>query len=552
MLSRIIFFSLLSITFLGACDGMYDSLDEYSGEVVYPAKYDTIVGHIGYERVEIDLMKAGRIPSDEINLGKAKKTIVEYDDQRIVIDSLVSWVNITGLTQPKLYRFRIYTIDEFDNKSVPHEIALIPYTDSDVAGLAINSPRVLTSPSSAVVDWPSGLSSVLLDYRSLSFSYTDKDGVEHTGERGADSRFFIPNLQSGEPTTVTITYNVVPKINNVPILDSIPFTTELIINTPTESTPFTPAEQAVLEANGVTTFTANGVASITKLVYPIHANSLQDIFYFPNLKELDLTGGDLFEMPTLSYDRNDARSTVGGGDWVAFARKVADMPSANAQTLKDMLESGLIEKVRYVPHTMGLDELLNPYVESGVVELVTTPAEALIPMNYLVDGVVQTTAFRMDITSPATDAPVGTDLQNVFKAILRDRNASFVLALPTEYRFNVEEYKYLKFKVYAPSKSSFEGAYDLYQKLWPRFMNHLWSFSQNSTFGREGWDTNKEDFQIDDVDLETWTDVTVDLSEAVGKHNRVVVMNVGGETSNEFNPPADIVYYFANFRFTKE
>src|SRR3546814_7546787 len=67
MLSRIIFFSLLSIIFLGACDGMYDSLDEYSEEVVYPAKYDTIVGHIGYERVEFDLMKAGRIPSDEIN-----------------------------------------------------------------------------------------------------------------------------------------------------------------------------------------------------------------------------------------------------------------------------------------------------------------------------------------------------------------------------------------------------------------------------------------------------------------------------------------------------
>src|SRR5690606_34028079 len=276
MLSRIIFFSLLSIIVLGACNGMYDSLDEYSGEVVYPAKYDTIVGHIGYERVEIDLMKAGRIPSDKIKLGKAKKTVVEYDDQQIVIDSLVSWVNITGLTQPKLYRFRVYTIDEFDNKSVPHEIALIPYTADDIEALAISSPRVLTSPSSAVVDWPNGLSSVLLDYKSLSFSYTDKDGVEQTGERGADSRFFIPNLPSGEPTTVTITYNVVPKVNNVPILDSVPLTKELVINVPTSGTPFTPTERAILETNGVTTFTADGVASITKLVYPIHANSLQD------------------------------------------------------------------------------------------------------------------------------------------------------------------------------------------------------------------------------------------------------------------------------------
>src|SRR5690606_11803091 len=124
MLNRIVFFSTLAATLFGACNGMYDSLDEYSGEVVYPAKYDTIVGHIGYERVEIDLMKAGRVPSSQIKLGKAKKTVVEYDDQVMVIDSLVSWINITELTQPKLYRFRIYTIDEFENKSVPLEIAL--------------------------------------------------------------------------------------------------------------------------------------------------------------------------------------------------------------------------------------------------------------------------------------------------------------------------------------------------------------------------------------------------------------------------------------------
>ncbi len=543
---------MLSVILLGSCDGMYDSLDDYSGEVVYPAKYDTIVGHIGYERVEIDLMKAGRIPTDKIKLGKAKKTVVEYDDQRIVIDSLVSWVNITGLTQPKLYRFQVYTIDEFDNKSVPHEIALIPYTSADVAALAISSPRVLTSPSSAVVDWPNGLSSVLLNYKSLSFSYTDKDGMEHTGEREADSRFFIPNLPSGEPVTVNITYNVVPKINNVPILDSILLTKELVINMPTVSTPFAPTERAVLEANGVTTFTAEGVASITKLVYPIHANSLQDIFYFSNLKQLDLTGGDLFEMPTLVYDRNSAKSTVGGGDWVPFTRKVADIPSANAQTLKDMLESGLIEKVRYVPHTMGLDDLLSPYVESGVVELVTTPDEALIPMNYLVDGVVQSNAWRMDITNPATDAPAGAGLQNVLKTVLKDRSASFVFALPTEYRFNVEEYKYLKFKVHAPSKGSLAGIYAPYQRLWPRFMNYMWAFTQHSNFGQEYWAPDANNFRISDADLEKWIDVTVDLSQAVGKHNRVIVMNVGGEPSLTFAPTTDIIYYFANFRFTKE
>ncbi len=543
---------MLAITLFGACNGMYDSLDEYSGEVVYPAKYDTIVGHIGYERVEIDLMKAGRIPSDKINLGKAKKTVVEYDDQRIVIDSLVSWVNITGLTQPKFYRFRIYTIDEFENRSVPHEIALIPYTISDVSGLAVSSPRILTSPTSAVVDWPNGLSSVLLDYKGLSFSYTDKDGVTQTGEREADSRFFIANLQSGQAITVDITYHVVPKINNVPILDTIALDKELVINMPTSSTPFAPSERAILEANGIAEFSADGVSTFTKLIYPIHANSLQDIFYFPNLKELDLTGGDLFEMTTLTYDRNGVQSTVGGSDWVPFARKVANMPAANAQTLKDMLESGLIEKVRYAPNTMGLDALLSPYVESGVVELVPLPNEVLITPNYFLDGRVQDNSFHIDVTYPATDAPAGTGLENVFKAVLRNRSASVVFALPREYQFNVQEYKYLKFKVYAPSKSSFSGVYGDYQRLWLRFMNSMWSFGQNSDYGQEYWHYEKHEYRINDSDLEKWVDVTVDLSQALGRHNRVIVMNIGGEPSITFDPPADISYYFGNFRFAKE
>lgn len=104
------------------CKGMYDNLEKYAKEDIYPAKYDTIIGQVGYERVEIDLLKAGRIPSSKIYMGKAKKTVVEYDDKRIVIDSVVSWVNITGLTVSKLYRFKVYTEDEYGNRSVPLSI----------------------------------------------------------------------------------------------------------------------------------------------------------------------------------------------------------------------------------------------------------------------------------------------------------------------------------------------------------------------------------------------------------------------------------------------
>ena len=64
-----LFFALSAAALLSSCDGMYDTLEEFYGELVYPAKYDTIVGHIGYERVEIDLVKAGRIPSSQVIWG---------------------------------------------------------------------------------------------------------------------------------------------------------------------------------------------------------------------------------------------------------------------------------------------------------------------------------------------------------------------------------------------------------------------------------------------------------------------------------------------------
>src|SRR3546814_112491 len=389
--------------FLASCDGMYDTLEEYSGEVVYPAKYDTIVGHIGYERVEIDLMKAGRIPSSEIMMGKAVKTVIEYEDQVITLNSLVSWVNITGLTEPKLYRFKIYTVDEFGNPSVAQEIALIPYTASDLENLVVGSPRVMLSPSAAVVDWPNGLSSVVLDYYGLTFSYTDKDDEVREGTRRQDSRFFIGNLESGQPVTINMDYKVIPKVNGVPIIDTVTLSQPMELNMPTGSTTFSPSERDVLEANGVTEFTADGVSSIEKLVFPIRTNSLQDIFYFPNLKELDLTGGGMFDLTTLVYDRNGAHSEVGGGDWIPFMRKVSNISSGNTQSLKDLLEADILEKVTYVPHTMGLDELLAPYVASGIVELVPLPDEVPIPTNLFVNGQVQTNNWKLDIVFPAPD-----------------------------------------------------------------------------------------------------------------------------------------------------
>jgi hypothetical protein len=548
-------FLIWALAMIYSCKGMYDNVQPYSNEVVYPAKYDTIVSKVGFERVEIDLMKVGRIPSSQISMGKSKKTIIEYDSEKIVIDSLVSWVNVTNLKQSKLYRIRVYTIDEFDNKSVPQVIAVIPYTQADVDNLVVSSPRVLTSPSAAVLDWPTSLTNILLNYKSLEYQYTDKNGTKITGKQTNNPRIFAANLNAGQPFNLLLKYNVVPKVNGVPILDSVELNTPLAINMPTGSSTFNPAEREILEANGITTFTADAVASYKKLTYPVHTNTLQDLFYFANVEELDLTGGNLFQLKTLDYNRNGVVKTIGGGSYLPFIRKVSPITDANAQTMVDLLRLGIIKKIKYIPNSLGIDHLLKPFENSGVIEYVTTPNESLIPMNFFLDGKIQdATDWALELQIPATSppaAPAGITLQNVFKATMRGKNGTFVFVIPKEYRFNIPEYRYLKFKVYMPAKSVISGTYEPYQRLWPRIMNYLWAFSSESTFGQEGSSFNANDYRIPDNQLQQWTDVTVDLQSRVNTHNRVIAINIGGEPSLTFAPTVDMVYYFANFRFSK-
>lgn len=535
-----------------SCKGMYDNIEPYSDEIVYPAKYDTIVSKIGFERVELNLMKAGRIPSGQISMGKSQKTIIEYDDQQIVIDSLVSWVNVRNLTQSKLYRIRVYTIDQFNNKSVPQVIAVIPYTQSDVNNLVVSSPRILTSPNAVVIDWTTSLSNILLNFNSLEYKYVDKDGTEISGVKKANPRIFAANLNAGQVFNLQINYNVVPKINGVAILDSVQLTVPLTINMPTGGSTFNPVEREVLEANGVTTFTADAISSYRKLTFPIHTNTLQDLFYFANIEELDLTGGTMFDLKTINYNRNGIVKTLGGGDYLPFIRKVTQITDANAQTMVDLLNLGLIKKVKYVPHSLGIDHLLAPFESTGAIEYVTTPNESLIPMNFFIDGKIQdATAWALDIENPVTSYPAGSNIVNPFKVTMRGRNGTFIFTLPKEYRFNVPEYRYLKFKVYMPSKSVLSGTYSPYQRLWPRIMNNLWAFGSETTFGQETMSTSANDYFIPDSELEKWTDVTVDLSASVNSHNRVIALNIGGEPSLTFAPDVDMVYYFSNFRFSK-
>ena len=553
-MKKIIILSLLAwicVFTTYSCKKIYDNVETFGGERVYPAKFDTISGKIGFERVELNLMKVGRVPSGQIYLGKASKTIVEYDKERIVIDSVVSWVNVPNLTVSKLYRFKVYSEDQYGNRSVPQEIALIPYTKNELTTIAVQSPRIFASPSTAVLDWADKISSILLSYCDLEYSYVDQGGEIRKGKRDINPRIFTANLKSGDEVKVDVNYRVVPKVNGVEILDTVVLNQRINFYMPSPTTAFLPAEVDILKKNGISVFNAQGVANVKKLTFPIHTKTLQDLFYFSNLDEIDLTGGNLFEMTTTSYNRNSVVATVGGGPFLTSVRRLGNMTDANARFLVDLLENDLVKKVKYIPYSLGIDHLLQPFVASGKVELVDTGVDSDLPSAFFMSGGLEHAYLRINLTRDPTDAPAGTDLRNVLKVALVDRSASLLYMIPTDYQFNADLYPYLRFKVYAPDKSHFQGAYDPFRTIWPRFMNRGFNFNGDSPYGQGLWNTDKTANKLSDEQLGKWVDMKISLSEMKGKNNRVILINIGGEPGFAYSPPKQIVYYFANFRLSK-
>jgi hypothetical protein len=233
LLGTVLFLSSI----FGACSDIYDNIKEFSlEEIVYSAHFDTIFATPGYKRVEIDLLQEGRLPPSMMKLGKAEKTIVEYDTIVKVFDSVCSWVNIDSLTLPKLYRFKVYTANSEGAKSVPLEVALTPYTEVDRQALKVPSPTLSTVSSFVVVRWEGGLNSTLMDFLSLSYSYTDKEGVIRTGT-SRNAQFFVTNIAADAEVMVDVRYWVIPKLNGQRILDSVWFDQSMEVSMAAGTTP---------------------------------------------------------------------------------------------------------------------------------------------------------------------------------------------------------------------------------------------------------------------------------------------------------------------------
>jgi hypothetical protein len=157
-----------------------------------------------------------------MKLGKAKKTVVEYDDQRIVIDSVCSWVNITGLTEQRLYNFKIYTEDQYGDHSIAREAQLTPFTKTDLDVLSLVPPNIIESTSAAVIEWGAPIESELYQFFSYTAEYTDRDGQKHYFEGGNLPSFIIENVPSGVEIPVSIKAKILPYTGGKPIIDTIP------------------------------------------------------------------------------------------------------------------------------------------------------------------------------------------------------------------------------------------------------------------------------------------------------------------------------------------
>jgi hypothetical protein len=240
--ATVLFGTILSLASLAGCSGIYDNIREYATEEeVYSNRFDGILKvSLGFERVEIDLMKVGRVPASEIYMGRAHKTVIECEDftepdHRRVIDSVCSYVNITGLTQLKTYQFTIYTEDSYGNRSMPLVTEAKPYTRSNLEGLSIVPPSIYGSSSAALLEWKDKITTRLFELLHYTYEYTDRDGVVHTGEgEGDPPSFFVENILTGQEIPVMMTSRIIPALLNnegyyAPIIDTVDLQTTVIV-----------------------------------------------------------------------------------------------------------------------------------------------------------------------------------------------------------------------------------------------------------------------------------------------------------------------------------
>ncbi|MDR1859465.1 MAG: DUF4998 domain-containing protein [Bacteroidales bacterium] len=662
----LLFLTFVCFAAFYACDDdPYANIRKYvSSEVIYPEKFDTISAAIGFERVEIYLTSGGRSDSIKYNPDKAKKTIVEYDGETQEFDGMVSWVNVTGLDKAKLYRFKVYTIDDEGNKSVPQEISKIPFTKEDRDAISVSDPRSILSPWGISLSWPGGLSTSAWNFAGCEYNFTDRNNDPIEGELipdGSTPRIDATNLEPGSTVKIAFEVKVVPIVDDVQILDTVKFAQELEVTMPTteeygqsvksreiESWDYSgtvatikwktvsdytmvntkvvykdyssgsPVQKTITVENTDTQLQLPGLIferveitsdyepvggegaiitaktssilpdfadpgvmefnkiartvdpmSVTKLIYYIHCDNFMDVLFFPNLTELDFTGGGA-NLPRSTCTGNNVSNDVGNCPWnFGFVRRdlnpdLASFLSLKGITvLKNLLASGKITKVKYHAGTLKIDNDLGAVANK---EIDTSPAEVLFTDKIFAQGLLVSTDWLCENAYMPTDVPAGAgSYTHMWKITPKGKSASFCFVYPQEYKFNLEEYRYLKMKVRPPAKSVFDNASNVanaakFKRLWFRSRKAtLWGHSPMPKWGSVSdgdinGDQSNGDKAFSDSELGTWVDVSYDLYRIIKATDSApwyncLVINIGCEPG--VLPGFDAPYYFADIRWSK-
>lgn len=109
---------LILLFLFTACDKMEDNYAQYlEKERIYPPKVMNLEAFEGLREVSLTWENpAGNL---------AKKILIDYGDDTLLIESLVDSIHIGNL-EIKGYDVSVYTLDQYNNRSVPETTTIFP------------------------------------------------------------------------------------------------------------------------------------------------------------------------------------------------------------------------------------------------------------------------------------------------------------------------------------------------------------------------------------------------------------------------------------------
>lgn len=222
---------LITMSYWG-CESMDDNYKQYIEEYNYSGKIDSLRVYPGFERVVL----AWDNPRDQKS--KSIKILYGEDSTEVTYETLVDSVSIEGLDAGTGYEFIVYTLDQFNNHSVPTFITAFPVSQAFVAGLTPPMVVVQAIGSDQYVTIM-GTSNVLMSFSgNIEYSVSGPDGFTQSdnlflpdaiGASQVDipvsSLIPLPFLPVGE-YTFEVKVSVYPIMGNLVSVDEVVLTNQ--------------------------------------------------------------------------------------------------------------------------------------------------------------------------------------------------------------------------------------------------------------------------------------------------------------------------------------